>query len=453
MLDDQHALYQRLLAFPLDDPSQPFGFLAHLMGSNGWDRAYALRAMEEYKKFVFLALVTNHQVTPSDQVDQVWHLHLLFTDAYWNDFCPRVLGRPLHHHPAKGGREERERFHHQYRATLTSYQRFFGTPPVDLWPPADVRFGSDLQMRRGPIRPHGLPWPKVDWSAPAKGLLQPLALVLALAVALALALALPSTAMARAAGSPASPPSAGVAPIALAAAPALVWASGRIVRPLLRPPSPRPQEPELDLEQLAYLARGARGALQVSLAKLVQQGVVHPHPSDNTLELVSFAPRPGGELERQLVSRLRQSPSPQAPLARHTSDLMALRHYDFKALRHALRQKQLMLEPCSLGVAGLIAAAIVVLYPILFPFPWAGVIGLLCGGLVAVELLAPGSRSRWGDVVVERHRRHVDHYDPLGRVALLGPSALSGGAMDDLRTLLAPAAGEQDGGGCGGCGC
>jgi hypothetical protein len=90
-------------------------------------------------------------------VDQVWHLHLLFSDAYWNDFCPRVLGRPLHHHPTKGGQAERDRFHELYRATIDSYRQHFGEPPADLWPPVDVRFGSDLQMQRGrihrPFRP------------------------------------------------------------------------------------------------------------------------------------------------------------------------------------------------------------------------------------------------------------------------------------------------------------
>ena len=247
MLDRQQALYQRLLSYPLDDPSHALGFLAHLMRSNGWGRAYALRAMEEYKKFVFLALVANHQVTPSDQVDQVWHLHLLFTDAYWNDFCPRVLGRPLHHHPTKGGQLERERFHHLYLATLASYQMYFGRPPVDLWPPADVRFGRDLQMQRAPIHRSSLAWPRWEWTASALGRI--------LTLVLALTLALGSTAMARAAG-PAAAPSAGLAPVALAAAPALAWASRKVVRPLLRPPTPQPLEPELDLEQLAYLAQG-----------------------------------------------------------------------------------------------------------------------------------------------------------------------------------------------------
>ena len=91
MLEKQQQLYQRICAYELDDPSHEIGFLAHLMRANGWSRPFALGAIDEYRKFVFLALEADHPVTPSDQVDQVWHLHLLFSDTYWNDFCPRVL--------------------------------------------------------------------------------------------------------------------------------------------------------------------------------------------------------------------------------------------------------------------------------------------------------------------------------------------------------------------------
>ena len=156
-------LYQKISAYELDVPSHEIGFVAHLMRTNGWSRPFALRAIEEYRKLVFLALVADHQVTPSDQVDQVWHLHLLCSDAYWNYFCPRVLGRPLHHHPTKGGQAERERFQEQYRATIDSYRQHFGEPPADLWPPLEVRFGRDLQMQRGPIRRMFRPWRGWRW--------------------------------------------------------------------------------------------------------------------------------------------------------------------------------------------------------------------------------------------------------------------------------------------------
>ena len=158
MLAEQQQLYRRLCEYELSDPSDAIGFVDHLMRSNGWNQSFAMRAMEEYKKFVFLAMVADHLVTPSDQIDQVWHLHLFYSDAYWNDFCPRVLGRPLHHQPTRGGAEQRQHFQLLYRATIASYRTYFGDPPVDLWPPVDVRFGRDLQMQRRPIRPPFRPW-------------------------------------------------------------------------------------------------------------------------------------------------------------------------------------------------------------------------------------------------------------------------------------------------------
>jgi hypothetical protein len=73
----QAALYQRLQDFELDDPTHEFGFTRHLMKNHGWTLTYAQRAIAEYKKFAFLTVVANHQVAPSDQVDQVWHAHVL----------------------------------------------------------------------------------------------------------------------------------------------------------------------------------------------------------------------------------------------------------------------------------------------------------------------------------------------------------------------------------------
>jgi uncharacterized protein (TIGR04222 family) len=88
-------------------------------------------------------------VTPSDAVDQVWHLHLTYTCSYWQDFCPDVLGCPLQHGPTRGGAQEARRFERDYDQTLASYERIFGEPaPADIWPPVARRFGRDLQLVR-----------------------------------------------------------------------------------------------------------------------------------------------------------------------------------------------------------------------------------------------------------------------------------------------------------------
>lgn len=146
---EQAELYERLSAFRFDESDAVFPFVSRVERENGWSSAYAARVITEYRKFVFLALAAGHSVSPSDQVDQVWHLHLLYTRSYWDRFCRETLGRPLHHEPTKGGHDENDKFRASYAATLESYRRHFAEEaPSDIWPAADVRFGEDIHFER-----------------------------------------------------------------------------------------------------------------------------------------------------------------------------------------------------------------------------------------------------------------------------------------------------------------
>lgn len=117
-------LYQRIERFSLDDVDAKLFFSKRLARDNNWTIEYAQRVIDEYKKFAFLAIVAGHPVTPSEQVDQVWHLHLVYTRSYWEDFCPLVLQTPLHHNPTKGGQQEGYKLNDWYGKTLASYERF-----------------------------------------------------------------------------------------------------------------------------------------------------------------------------------------------------------------------------------------------------------------------------------------------------------------------------------------
>ena len=87
-------------------------------------------------------------MTPSDEVDQAWHLHLTYTRHYWGPFT-EALGAPLHHGPTEGGQTEDKRYKDNYADTLASYKEAFGeAAPADIWPPAKVRFGDAAKMRR-----------------------------------------------------------------------------------------------------------------------------------------------------------------------------------------------------------------------------------------------------------------------------------------------------------------
>ena len=152
---DKADLYQRIQDFPLDTIDSVYPLSRRLSWENRWTRYYAQRVIEEYKKFVFLAVVAGHPVTPSEQIDQVWHLHLIYTRSYWDDFCPNVLGRSLHHGPTRGGQQENEKYLDGYEKTLDSYERIFGYPaPIDIWSRPDRRFGADLQVKRVNVQNH-----------------------------------------------------------------------------------------------------------------------------------------------------------------------------------------------------------------------------------------------------------------------------------------------------------
>ena len=144
----QTALWCRIDGYAFDEVDASLPFSARLARDNNWSLTFAKRAMQEYKNFVFLAVTAGHPVTPSDEVDQVWHLHLLYTRAYWEDFC-KILGGPLHHGPTQGGAREGHKFHGWYENTLRSYARVFAAaPPADLWPEPAKRFGKGAVLRR-----------------------------------------------------------------------------------------------------------------------------------------------------------------------------------------------------------------------------------------------------------------------------------------------------------------
>jgi hypothetical protein len=81
-------LWRRIEQFQLDSPEAALPFSARLARENNWPSAYAQRVISEYKRFTFLAVVAGHPVSPSEDVDQAWHLHLTYSENYWKVFCP-----------------------------------------------------------------------------------------------------------------------------------------------------------------------------------------------------------------------------------------------------------------------------------------------------------------------------------------------------------------------------
>lgn len=146
---DTESLERRIEDFSFDPPGGARDFVSRLARENRWSLRYARAVVDEYRRFLILAVTAGHPVTPSEQVDQAWHLHLTDSESYWNELCPKVLGRPLHHRPSRGGARERKRYREDYRRTLESYASRFGAPPPKaIWSEPERRFGVDLRSAR-----------------------------------------------------------------------------------------------------------------------------------------------------------------------------------------------------------------------------------------------------------------------------------------------------------------
>jgi hypothetical protein len=149
---NEQSLWHKIKEFPLDDTISNFTFSDRLARENGWTKSYTLRVVEEYRKFLFLCCITETGVTPSDPVDQAWHLHLTYTRSYWIDLCRNTLEKEIHHNPTMGGKKESKKFDNFYTTTNQLYKEKFGVaPPEDIWPDNHIRF-ADIHFQRINLR-------------------------------------------------------------------------------------------------------------------------------------------------------------------------------------------------------------------------------------------------------------------------------------------------------------
>ncbi|HLO99565.1 MAG TPA: hypothetical protein VK171_13300 [Fimbriimonas sp.] len=142
-MSTQQELIQKIESFEIDAAGAEGAFAARLAKEQKWTPAFTAKVIREYKRFIALAMISNREVTPSKTVDEAWHLHLIFTDSYWNRLA-KILPKPLHHHPGMGAKGDRLKYKEQFRYTLELYRDTFGADaPADVW-------GAELPPERTP---------------------------------------------------------------------------------------------------------------------------------------------------------------------------------------------------------------------------------------------------------------------------------------------------------------
>ncbi len=137
----QHkTLWENIQSFPINDPESDFPFSKKLQQKQRWTADYTSRVIAEYRRFIFLCCVLPRGASPSEAVDEAWHLHLTYTHNYWTQLCRNTIFKELHHHPSRGGPEEKEKHERWYHETLEAYLEVFEQPPPpDIWPASPLK--------------------------------------------------------------------------------------------------------------------------------------------------------------------------------------------------------------------------------------------------------------------------------------------------------------------------
>ncbi|SDY22124.1 TIGR04222 domain-containing membrane protein [Lysobacter enzymogenes] len=467
----RRALWQRLREYRFGG-DEAEAFLDRVAHALGCDRAGAEAALEEYRRFCFLAVAADHPVTPSVRIDKVWHAHLTDTRDYWGRFCPQVLRRELHHTPSLGGQAEDARHQAQYRQTLASYQGFFDEPPPLLWPPPLPPPAPKAPAARAGAGQRLLsPWQ----SEPRGGYL---------AVSLASgALALIYLTCVRAQGTPNPLDFYGGGFLILYLA-ALPWAYlvGTAIKRALRGPNQRNSAQVEDSVELAYLAGGAERAADAALVELMHRDVLGLDYSGAPLQAAGRLDRVWLRIDAaRLQAQAAQMPRPvrdAAAVAEREQSLsrtLAALVRVYEPIGAQLRRKGWWLSHAAdvrlrwlgsaplLALAGLGTAKIFVGLARERPVGFLVVLVALTALIALARLLRQQRRTRAGEWALYDASGRATPGEPAVYVALSGTVGLYGSGFADYHILRTPpgssggdsgsgSSGSCSGGGGGGCG-
>lgn len=457
-------LCSRVESFHLDDPNSSLSFTSRLARENGWSKEYAARVVREYKRFAVMAVAGEGPVTPSDPVDQAWHLHLCYTRSYWEEFCGKVLRMPLHHEPTRGGRDEHVRHENQYARTLLLYRELFGEePPRDIWPSVEDCFRSGARMVRvNRDEVWTIPKPRRGWA----GLLVLAVSVFAIGCT-PMVLNAPLVAEVRIPGLPFLG--------ALAVTAGLLWLLTDRLRKIAREPRGHGAPPDgfadesKHLYERAYLVGGPARVVDTVLVQLIQDGKLRFDSAANVFEVRVPASEYGSGFEREVMELIAQSPAVRSVRGALFSKA--------DAFREPLERYDLLGDPPKVAKARRVSGWLMVL---LFAASAAQLANGITHGkpvmflVLAVVFLAASAiacftwkplRNRLGDEVVEglQHRHAAGRSfsvvsDTLGfpmglAVSLFGISVLHGTQYDAMARSIAPSGGSSSGGGCSSSGC
>jgi uncharacterized protein (TIGR04222 family) len=454
MTPTDQTLLRRISEFAIDAGGS---FDDRLVRETGWRPEYATRVLAEYRRFLFLAATSAVPVCPSEEVDAVWHLHLIYTRSYWTHLCGEVLGRPLHHDPSRGGAEA-DHHYRMYVRTLVAYQETFGMePPADIWPPANSRFGVG--------RSHPVVNTARHWVIPKRPVKRVARLV---AASVAAAVFVPGCA------------GGGWNPFNLVGLEFLVFLitmmvaavlAGRLLRWVKRAPGSQPGDDDLEptWEQAAYLTGGYPRLTSAAIARLIEKGGAVVAGDRSRIDCAGWpTSRPLGPVEAAVHQRL--------PLGKTAGELRAVE----SAVRWSFADEASRLQQAgfTLSLTGQFALVCSAVFPLVLVLLGFGlprllmgvmngrpveylIVTLALGGVLCTlaAVIGPFRLTRRGDRLVARLRAEHDGLrsgpltDAALTVALFGTTALAGSTWVDLQAWYPRPTTSGSAGGCGTASC
>ncbi|APO96270.1 TIGR04222 domain-containing membrane protein [Xanthomonas vesicatoria] len=474
----QLVLWQRLQAYRFGSDADALpAFVRRVAKQAHCSVAQAQQAVDEYRRFCFLACSDTHDVTPSPLVDQVWHTHLTDTREYWQQFCPQVLQTTLHHQPGRGGSDDTARFQAQYRQTLERYRMHFGPPPAQVWPaPPPQSAATPVQHDDAEASLRALRGEPMRTRRGA-----------GLGTLLVWAVATLVIGVVAGNGEAASPlhwrGSSFLAVFAVGIG--LAWSASAWLRRRLRGSAHAGPVNAVDAMELACLSGGAGRVADLLFARLLACDAVHLQRDEDAQARKWVRCDPTIAVPAALQPALQCVRNGEDPV----QAWQALRTLAAPVQQRLIDKGLLLDRPMALLVRGVSALPVVALWALGacklviglqggYPVGYLLALMVLVSMLVLGFLLVPVRRSGAGDARLRERRSAVrpdaarTGNDPGEAVALYGTVALVGTPWVSYHTLRAPTSSNSDssgtscggggdgggdsdgdgGGGCGGCG-
>lgn len=101
-----------------------------MVKQHSWKKRYSRNVATEYERFMILRN-KNNNLSPSDDIDEFWHQHILNTSLY-TEYCQEKFSGIVHHDPEDAFNQTKRKT--RLRNTIKEYKKIYGKiPEGDVW--------------------------------------------------------------------------------------------------------------------------------------------------------------------------------------------------------------------------------------------------------------------------------------------------------------------------------